>query len=197
MGPCSIVLFTKRLFALAAATAAGVALHPGRAADATTPIDYRDRNEAFAPEDPGTAKKQRPELNPTVQEKRVGKPLVEKKTSPLGAREAAIEMKETRPKNVREKDSHRPERLEHVTSSFDHRESAISTGDTTKPPMVAKYQDSLTAATATNMARYPAMDKATSAKINRFVFRKNPTEVAAAVSGGPVTPAAGGSVLQK
>ena len=191
------MLSTKRLFALTAATAVGVALHPGVAADATTPIDYRDRNEVFAPADAGAAKKQRPELNTSVPEKRVGKPLVEKETSPLGAREAAIEMKETRAKDVREKDSRRPEPREHVTSSFDHRESAIRTSDTTKPPLVAKYQDSLTAATATNMARYPAMEKATSAKINRFVFRKNPTEVAAAVSGSPVTPAAGGSVLQK
>lgn len=185
------------MFTLAAVTALGGTIHAGFSADATTPIDYRNRNEAFAPADNGSTKKQRPALNSSVQEKRVEKPLVEKKNSPLGEREAAIEMKETRAKNVREKDSHRPERVEHVTSSFDHRQSAIGTGDSTKPPMVAKYQDSLAAASATNMARYPAMDKATSAKINRFVFRKNPTEVAAAVNGTPVTPAAGGSVLQR
>lgn len=186
-----------KMLALAAVTALGAAIHSGFAADATTPIDYRDRNEAFAPADNAAMDKQKPALNRGVQEKRVEKPLVERKTSPLGDREAAIEMKETRAKNVREKDSHRPERVEHVTSSFDQRQSAISTGDTTKPPLVAKYQDSLAAASATNMARFPAMDKATSAKINRFVFRKNPTEGAAAASGNPVTPAAGGSALAR
>jgi hypothetical protein len=187
-----------RLSTYAALAALSVAIRAASAADATTPIDYRDRNEAFAPADNGATKKQKPATNSSVQDKRVEKTLVEKKSSPLGERQAAIEIKETRAKNVREKDSHRPERIEHVTSGFDHRQSAISTaGDATKPPMVAKYQDSLAAASATNMARYPAMDKATSAKINRFVFRKNPTETAAAVNGSPVTPAAGGSALQR
>jgi hypothetical protein len=187
-----------RMSTLAVITTLGAGVFPGIAADATTPIDYRQRNEPFAPAASVSAEKQKPAANSTVQDKRVEKATVEKKTSPLRDREAAIEMKETRVKNVREKDSHRPEAIEHVTSGFDHRQSAISTaGDTTKPPMVAKYQDSLVAASATNMARFPAMDKATSAKINRFVFRKNPADASGTVNGSAVTPAAGGSVLQK
>lgn len=170
----------------------------GFAADATTPIDYRQRNEPYAPADRVSAEKQKPATNQRVQDKRVDKTTVEKKTSPLQDKQAAIEMKETRPKEVREKDSHRPEAREHVTSGLDHRQARISTaGDTNKPPTVAKYQDSLAAASATNMAKYPAMDKATSAKINRFVFRKNPPDASGTVNGSPVVPAAGGSVLQK
>jgi hypothetical protein len=183
---------------LAVITTLGVAASPGFAADATSPIDYRQRNEPFAPADSVSTGKQKPATNRNVQDKRVDKATVEKKTAPVQDRQAAIEMKETRPKEVREKESRRPEATEHVTSGFDHRQAAISTaGDTNKPPTVAKYQDSLTAASATNMARYPAMDKATSAKINRFVFRKNPADASGAVNGSPVVPAAGGSVLQK
>ena len=52
-------------------------------------------------------------------------------------------------------------------------------------------------ASATNMARFPALGSATGAKINRFVFRKNPEDAKAATDGATVTPAAGGSVLQK
>lgn len=183
---------------LAVITTLGVGAFSGFAADATTPIDYRQRNEPYAPADSVAAEKQKPATNRSVQDKRVDKATIEKKTSPLRDQQAAIEMKETRPKEVREKDSRRPEATEHVTSGFDHRQARISTtGDTSKPPTVAKYQDSLAAASATNMAKYPAMDKATSAKINRFVFRKNPIDASAAVNGRPVTPAAGGAVLQK
>lgn len=168
-----------------------------RAADATTPIDYTQRNTPFAPTASVTPDKQSPATNTRVQEKRVEKTTVDKQTSPLGERRAAIEMKEVREKNVREKDSRRPEKVDQPTSAFNHRQATISpSADTTKPPTVAKYQDSLTAASAANMAKYPAMDRATTAKINRFVFQKNPSDSAAAGS-APVTPAAGGSVLQK
>jgi hypothetical protein len=183
---------------LAVITTLGAGVFSGFAADATTPIDYRERNEPYAPADSVAAEKQKPATNRGVQDKRVDKAMIEKKTSPLRDRQAAIEMKETRPKEVREKVSSRPEARDHVTSGFDHRQARISTAENTnKPPTVAKYQDSLAAASATNMARYPAMDKATSAKINRFVFRKNPADTSATVNGSTVTPAAGGSVLQK
>ena len=64
--------------------------------------------------------------------------------------------------NVREKQSHRVEPVEVPRSAFDHRTATISTGgDTKQPPLVRKYQDSLVAASATNMARFPALDRAT------------------------------------
>ncbi|MGH7947478.1 MAG: hypothetical protein ACREH8_20410 [Opitutaceae bacterium] len=168
------------------------------AADATTPIDYTRRNAPLAPADRVTPEKQKPVANGSMQEKRVEKITLEKQKSPLQERAAAVDVKEAGPKNVREKESHRPEVVEHPMSAFNHRPSAISTGaERSKPPTVAKFQDSLTAASATNMARYPAVDRATTAKINRFVFRKNPPDPKAAMNGAAVVPAAGGSGVKK
>ena len=169
-----------------------------RAADATTPIDYTQRNAPFAPAGSVAPQKQTPATNDTLQEKRVEKTVVDKQTAPLADRRAAVDVKETREKQVREKNSHRPETIEQPTSAFNHRLAAISTNaDTRKPPTVAKYQDSLTAANAIKTAPLPALDRATSATINRFVFRKNPSEQSAVTNGTPVIPAAGGSTFQK
>lgn len=168
-----------------------------RGADATTPIDYTQRNSPFAPGGTYSAEKQTPATNSAVQEKRVETTTVEKKPAAVGERRAAIEIKEAREKSVREKDSHRPEKIEVPNSTYNHQQAGISTGaDTTKPPMVAKYQDKLASASATNMARFPAIDGATGAKINRFVFRKNPEEKSAATTAAGITPAAGGSLIR-
>ncbi len=168
------------------------------AADATSPVDAAQRNTPYAPGTTGIAPpKKAPVTNEVLQEKRVDKTMIDKRTAPLSDRRAAVEIQEARPKNVKEKDSRRPETVDQPTSAFNHRTAAITTrDDTTKPPTVAKYQDSLTAASASNMARFPAMDRATGAKINRFVFRKNPTESNAATAGAAVT-RAGGSPLPK
>jgi hypothetical protein len=180
------------LATITCATAAG-------AADATTPIDYTERNTPFAPAGGVTPEKQKPGDKPApVQDKRVEKTTVDKKSSPLGERRAAVDITEAREKNVREKDSRRPEKLDHAESAYNHRPSAISTADDTKkPPTVAKYQESLSAASATNMARFPALDQATGAKINRFVFRKNPTEADAVAAAARVTPAGGPAAVAK
>jgi hypothetical protein len=140
-----------------------------------------------------------------VQNKRFEKTTVEKKTAPLADRRAPISIEETREKSIREKDSRRPEKVEQPTSAFNHKPAAISTGtDTTKPPTVAKYQESFASATpwgpgaATgNTPRFSATDAATTAKINRFVFRKNPDEKSVATEAAKVTPVAGGGTLQK
>ncbi len=176
----------------------GLCVTATRAADATTPIDYTQRNSPYAPGGTVAAEKKTPAPNDAVQEKRVEKTIVEKQTAPLAGRRAPFELMEAKDKQVREKDSHRPEKIETPTSKFNHQQAAFSTGaDTTKPPTVAKYQDGLTSASATNMARFPAVDRATGAKINRFVFRKYPDEVNAVTGGAEVTPAAGGSVIRK
>ena len=127
------------------------------------------------------------------------KTVVDKQSAAIGDRRAAIDLKETRDKNIRDKDSHRPETVDRTMSALNHREATISTADesTMKPQMVVKYQDSLTSASATNMARFPALDRATGAKINRFVFRKNAPETADALARAAVTPAAGGAPVQK
>ena len=76
-------------------------------------------------------------------------------------------------------------------SPLDHRPAGVSTGgDTVRPPAVAKFQDSLNAASASNMARFPADGAAVTGKVNRFVFRKNGAEGAPVTAGAAVTPAA-------
>lgn len=169
------------------------------AADATTPIDYTQRNTPFAPAGSVAPPKQNPAgQTAPVQDKRVEKTTVDKKTSPLGDRRAGIDVTESREKNVRDKNSHRPEKTDQPMSALDHKLAAVSTAnDTKKPPTVAKYQDSLTAASASNMARFPAVGQATTAKINRFVFRKNPAETDAAAAAASVTPAGGPAAVAK
>jgi hypothetical protein len=165
-----------------------------RAADATSPVDYTQRNAPFAPAADARVvpDQQKPVTNGVIQEKRVDKNLVEKTTAPHADRRAGIDVTETRDKHVREKESQRPAAQEQPTSAFNHRRASIATSsDTTKPPTVAKYQDSLTAASASNMARFPAVGRATTTKINRFVFRKNPADASTPVEGKPVTPAGG------
>jgi hypothetical protein len=169
----------------------------GRAADATTPVDYTQRNGNFAPSASISPEKSTPTTNSRVQEKRVDKAVVDKTLAPVGERRAPVDVTERREKQVREKTSQRPQAEEQPKSGYNHRASAISTAnDTVKPPTVTKYQESLVAASSTNMARYPAMDQATAAKINRFVFRKNPVESGVAAGSAPVTPAAGGAGRQ-
>lgn len=171
----------------------------GRAADATSPIDYTQRNTPFAPGGSVAPQKQSPASNRAVQQdKRVEKPEFEKSHARVGERRAGIDVTETREKPVREKDSRRPDMVGHKASAYDHKTASVSTGaNTTQPPLVAKYNDSMMAASATNMARFPAVDRATTAKINRFVFRKNPAEPGTVAEGARVVPAAGGSPLPK
>ena len=169
-----------------------------RAADATTPVDYTDRNAPFAPSATVAPAKKSPQVNESVQDKRVEKNTVEKKPAAVGERRAAIDLTEAREKNIVEKNSHRPEKTEQPASRFDHREASMSTAaDSKKPQMVVKYQDGLTSASATNMARFPAIERGTAAKLNRFVFRKNGSETAGALDGATVTPAGGGAAGSK
>lgn len=198
-GGLLLVRFAMKRSGLVILASSVLLLAAARAADATSPVDAAQRNASFAPGAAAatTPAKQTPVINEVVQEKRVDKATIDKRTSPLADRRAAIEIQEARPKNVQEKNSRRPETIDHATSAFNHRPAAITTAeDTRKPPTVAKYQDSLTAASATNMARFPALDRATGARINRFVFRKNPTEPTAALEGAAVT-RAGGPALPK
>jgi len=172
------------------------------AADATSTLDYTQRNSEFAPgaTPPITAEKQTPQtqVNEGVQAKRFDKTVVAKPMAVVGERRAPIEMKETRGKLIIEKETRRPEKIVPPTSTYNQRMAPIATGtDTLKPPLVAKYQDSLSAASTTNMARFPAMDRTATATINRFVFRKNPAEAAGSGIASAVTPAAGGSEIRK
>ena len=166
-----------------------------RQAGAASAVDYTQRNEPFATGPSVRPEKRQPEANQAVQQKRVAPATLERPEAAIGERRARIDMVETREKMVREKSSQAPEAVEQPKSRFDGQRARMSTAaDTTKPPLVARYQESLVAASATNMARFPAVGEATSAKINRFVFRKNGGEAAASPQHAPVTPAAGGGV---
>jgi hypothetical protein len=145
-----------------------------RAAEPTAPVDPSQRNEAFAPSGTINPDRRPIAVDSKIQEKRVEKSTIEKPASALGDRRSPIEVQEAREKNVREKVSRQPERTDPAMSSFDHRDAAITTAaSTTKPAMVAKYQNSLTSASEANMARFPANGGVTTSKINRFVFKKN------------------------
>jgi hypothetical protein len=185
-----------RLFFLASLSLCGAVNAPG--ADATSPVDYTQRNQPYAPAPSVAPDKKTPETNATVQDKRVDKTVVEKKPAAVGDRRAPIDVTETREKNVREKDSRRPEKIDQPMSAFNHREAAkTTTAEASKPQIISKYQEGLTSASATNMARFPALDRSTGAKINRFVFRKNAPETGAALEGAVVTPAGGAPAVRK
>ena len=168
-----------------------------RGADATAPIDYTQRNTPFAPAATVTPEKKDLPRAESVQDKRVEITTVEKKSAAIGDRRAAIMVEEARDKNIREKNSSRPEVLEQPMSAFNHRDSAITTSGTKKPPVVAKYQDSLSAANAIKVTRSSASDSATTAKIIRFVFRKNSTDSDAVTADAAVRPAGGANPIRK
>lgn len=186
----------RRIFA--ALIVAGIAA--ARAADATSPVDPAQRNEPFAPTSGITPERQVPagSVNGRVQERRVEPAVVDRKESPLGERRAPVEVGESREKNVINKDVRPSEPLRLPMNRMDHQTSARSTTDETrKPPIVAKYQDGLDAASTSNMARFPALNGATTAKINRFIFRKNGVESERALGDAAVTPAAGGGSVAR
>ena len=187
-----------KLSSVIAASVGALIVSAACGADATTPVDYTQRNAPFAPAGTVTPEKKELPRADSVQEKRVEKTTVEKPTAAVGDRRAPISIEETRDKQVREKSSSRPETTEQPMSRFNHRDATITTAaDTQKPPTVAKYQDSLAAASASNMARFPALDRATTAKINRFVFLKNGPEPTPLTADAAVTPAAGANPVRK
>ncbi|MFZ9745218.1 MAG: hypothetical protein ACO3G4_01140 [Opitutaceae bacterium] len=163
------------------------------AADATSPVDPARRNETFAPGGTVTPARRTPtdEANSSVQARRFETEIVPRQESPLAGRRSPLEVQESRPKEIQDKASHRPEAPEPRRSPMDHRPSEIATTRQVNPPKVARFQESLDAASVANMARFPALDQATTVKLNRFVFRKNPTEAGGVLPGAPVTPAGG------
>ena len=180
------------------AAASFVFLPLSRAADATTPVEYTQRNGAFAPAASIPIEKKTLPNADAVQGKRPTMPVVERIDAPVGERRAAIEVTEAQPKNVRPAEVHPAQATAQPLNAYNHRPAAITTAaDTTKPPMVAKYQDTLTAANATKVERLSAGSRDTTAKINRFVFRKNPPDAFSLPEGAPATPAAGGSPIKK
>lgn len=169
----------------------------GRAADATRPIDYTDRNAIFAPEATVKPETRSPVIADEIQRKRVNPPMVDKATVPAGERRTPLEVVEAREKRVQSKVIIAPEKTVPDPSALGQKRSSITVANTITPPLVAKYQDSLVAASAASTAHFAALDQRTTSKINRFVFRKNGADPTGSAIGAPVIPAAGGSPTRK
>jgi hypothetical protein len=162
-------------------------------AEPTAPVDPSQRNGAFVPASAAMPEAKSPVLNPGMQDRRLNLPTLDKTSAAIGDRRAATDVQETREKKVREKTASRPEAIEQATSTFNHRVAPFTTSESNaQPPVVSKYQDGLKAASAANMARFPALDRATAVKLNRFVFRKNAPEPAPVTSDAPITRAGSG-----
>jgi hypothetical protein len=169
-----------------------------RAADATSLVDLARRNTTLAPA--GTVKPAvtSPDVDHAVQDRRIETNTIDKAAAAIGARRAAVDVREARDKNVQPMVGRKPEVIAMPLSSLNQRPGRISTaGDGRPPERVSRYQASLAAASASNMARFPASSGGTAATINRFVFRQNPPETPIATDGAPVIPAAGGSASRK
>ncbi|HVS53624.1 MAG TPA: hypothetical protein VHD62_14815 [Opitutaceae bacterium] len=174
-----------KLFRLAALVGSSSLAFTAMAGDATGAIDPATRNASFAPAGAPAPVAATPTVDSAVQQKRVPTSVVEKQPAAVGDRRAPIAIEEARDKTVIEKDSRRPAPSPATStataSAFDHRVAAISvTNDRRQPPLVSKYQDGMVAASAANLARFPAASSATGATINRFVFRHNAPDAAAA-----------------
>lgn len=161
-------------------------------ADATSPVDAGQRNQPFAPSGVVRPPVQAPAPAAGLQDRVVEKQEFEKKAAAgVSDRRAPFEVNEARDKPVVTPEVRPAEAVPRLMSPLDHRPAALTTGETVRPPTVAKYQDGLTAASAANLARFPADGAATTAKVNRFVFRKNGGEASPVTGGAPVTKAGG------
>lgn len=181
-----------KLFRLAALVGFCSLVSAATAGDPTSSIDPATRNATFAPAGTIAPSATSPTVDSVVQQKRVSPGVIEKSLAAVGDRRAPIAVEEARDKTVLEKNSRSPETSAATStanaSAFDHRVAAISVTDNRRqPPLVAKYQDGMVAASAANLARFPAASSATGATINRFVFRHNAPE--AAPGPLPATPA--------
>lgn len=161
-----------------------------QAASATAAIDPTRRNETFSPAATVSPAAQQPQAQRIFADEPGEKKALTLDRAVLGERRAPIELAEAQEKTVAGKNMLVPPVTPKSAAEFEHRMAPFSTAaDTRAPSRVAKYQDRLTAATATNMARFPAPGGATVAKLNRFVFRKNPPDLSALAPAG--TAAAG------
>lgn len=169
-----------------------------RADNATRLLDHAQRNPRFAPSSSVQPVKRTPLLVETIQRKRVVPPIVEKEHTVLREQRAAIAVAEKTTKQVLDKVARPLEIRRSQKSRLDGQRAVFSTtGNRATAPIAAKYQASLAAATASNMARVPAVSSATKPTINRFVLRKNGGESAGSPLRVTVTPAAGGSPIRK
>lgn len=165
----------------------------GWGANPTGPIDVTQRNAEFAPAASILPDTRTPQVDRDLQDRRVGTPTLDLPRAEAPSR-AAIDVAETRAKSVRENPRSLLAPLPPATKPANRRAEAFSTSnEVIVPPRVARYQEGLAAAREANQARYPALQGATTAKFNRFVFRKNAPDVAPLSAATLAAPAGGGS----
>ena len=186
----SVQMNSPGLFIFAAVSL--VAPVPLIAADAAK-VDYTQRNASFAPAAAVEPAKRSPELNRALQDRRVAPSVTNPAGSLPGERRSAIDVAESRDKRVLAPDTQRPAVRAPELSPFNHRESRFKTVDSAgKPKLVTRYQDAIAAANATAQKRSPAFGADTTARVNRFVFRRNVATPAVTTAAVPAagTPAA-------
>jgi hypothetical protein len=144
-----------------------------RAATAT-PVNSTPATAPYATPAPITPGPRSPEVNPAFREREIEKPVIPAAPSHPADRPAALDTVDPRALPVQEKNVREREVSPLTGRAIERRFAPISTADDRRPnPVVARFQDSLRIASEANMSRFPAIGRATTAKINRFVFRKN------------------------
>jgi hypothetical protein len=169
----------------------GLSLAGLRAADATTPLDPARRNGDFSP----GATASIPRIAPDVTVPRsLSQPIVTPPTTSASAdRLSGLAVVQPAAKRAKSPAVNRPDTAI-VRVSANPVRMVLSTSDRLlAPPRVTKYQDSMAAARATNMARFPAGNPATVSRLSRFVFRRNPPDPGAAIDPAAAIPAGGRS----
>jgi hypothetical protein len=143
-------------------------------ADPAAPVDFAQRNETFAPAATVVPDESTPVLRESVQEHRIEQPLVSPPSASAGKHLAPVAVAETYVKHVRVPTVTQPRAVTREVSRFNHALAPITSARTAMTTSVAsKYQASLAAASAANLARFPALPHSTTAEFNRFVVRKN------------------------
>lgn len=146
----------------------------------------------FAPASTVTPAKRAPEINRTVQDHRINPTVTAPESAPAADRLAATVVTETRDKSLITPDSRRPESAPVERNAFDQRRSRYQTAtDTKQPQLVERYRTSISADTMSHQGRLAAADVGTTARVNRFVFRRN---LATPQGTAASTPAGGRSV---
>ncbi len=165
----------------------------GWGANPAGPIDVTQRNAKFAPIASIQPDKRTPQIDRDLQDRRVGTAVLDLPRAGALPR-AAIDIAETRPKSLRETPRSLLAPIPPASSPANRRAATISTSaDAVRPPLVSRYQDGFTAAREANLARFPAFEGASTAKLSRFVFRKNAPDVAPVSAAAVAAPAGGGS----
>ncbi len=154
-------------------------------------VDYSERNTSYAPTASVSPVTSVPHRNDSLQSRRITPAILAQPTSAVASRQAAIDLTETSEKNLITPASRRPESRAVEMSAFDHRESRFQpTTAPAAPKLATRYQNALTSARATHAVGSSATGSDTTARVNRFVFRRNTatplgTTTAVSAAGAP------------